>query len=98
MNVTCILPTLILPDNFRVAIYQVCTVREKKQPSNVWIFFLSTNVHFGFEKPSKCFFHGFEKKKGVHLFIYLFFESNISCYICHMLMFLKHIQCCVLLT
>lgn len=37
MNVTCILlkPKLILPDNARVAVYQVCTTWEKKRQSNV---------------------------------------------------------------
>lgn len=45
MNVTCILPKLILPDNARVAVLSSMHCMRKKQ-SNVEISLLSTNIHF----------------------------------------------------
>lgn len=45
------------------------------------------------KKPSWCLLCGSEVKT---VFIYLFFQSNISCYMRHILMFLRHVQRCYL--
>lgn len=94
MNVTCILPKLILPDNARVAVYRECTIWEKNY-----------SQMFRFSSWAQTFISVLDLKSHLYVycvamkgekkvvFIYLFFQSNISCFMRHIIMFFKHIQC-----